>query len=1433
MQEGRTKKTPKRAGSRFSHEGLTWRNTSVTGLLVVVTLACLVWISDREVRSDIVAETGLLLHENNVTHEVVLKNSLQRLRRDVIFLSNTPPVLGLNRAHGNDGYDARDAITEEVWKQRLQEIFSAYLHAHPTATQVRYIGVESGGKEVIRVDQRDGNIVVTQPDKLQVKGGRSYFLETVRRKGDVYISDINLNRENGSVADLSERTIRAGIAVNDVRGGIAGIVIINTSADQILNSLASEIDANFNSYLLNENGYFINNSEVNKEGRSGSNEKDLVSSREQSASWSDVLPEILTKGDIAAVADGSTQYAEFNDQKAYFSVKALPFDEMNKQRVLYFVTAVPSQRIEDLVSKVRRTTIYSLLSISVLVLIFLYIVSLSIKRRELVNLKNSEIAAIVNHSPDAIIGLSSSGFVTSWNPGAEEMFGYTVGEAVGQSVLDLIVEEGRREEEVYILGEARRGSVIPHVEVRRRCKNGRLIHVEMTVSPVISEQGDVIGVANICRDTSPLKEAQRRILEVNASLEKTVTERTAELAALVSVQHAILDGAGYAIIATDIDGRITHFNPAAEVMLGYRADEAIGKLTPGAFHDATEVIERAKVLSKELGFTVKPGMDSVTTKPRMGISEELEWTFRRKDGSRFPVLLKVTVLSSEDGRVEGFLGIAMDLTLRKEAQKELIEAKENADRANRAKSDFLANMSHEIRTPMNAVIGMLQLIKSTPLSDKQADYVDKSRGAAKSLLLILNDILDLSKIESGKMLLDPISFSIDSLLKDVATIISIGVAKKPVEIVFEISPDVPSMVIGDSLRIQQILINIAGNAVKFTSRGEVVISIDLISSADDEVRLGFSVRDTGIGMTPEQQDKLFNSFSQAEAGTTRRFGGTGLGLVISKRLVHLMNGELELESHAGIGSTFSFSLLLQRSEDDEHLTEQIADEMLLKLRVLILDDNDVARAAIAQLAESLGWVAATASDSDEALRLIEEAVRKGEPYQVAFVDWFLPNAGAKALLPGLSKLATECSVDMSVIAMTPAHLSEQLADDIAAGGLKVDGAVNKPLTPSDLLDAASDVLLTRHRRSVRSGSGSGLQSDALFGLNILLVEDNVNNQQVAKELMEMAGGKVTIAEDGIVAVDILRDDGFLFDVVLMDIQMPRMDGYAATGKIRKELGLVDLPIIAMTANAMPNDRQACFDAGMNEHVGKPFEVDNLIGVILTSVSETPPSKVSVLRASQAPSEKPASKTANQGDDFPAALKRFNNDETFFCRHARGFVSRYAQGLTAIEKTLKDADHEAFFREIHSLKGLAATVGASQLERYLKEVEQYDKSDLWVDAATVMLPVADTLLLQAKESLTQFVDELSAAVKEDDRRLDIHPDGEGSAEQLTRKMDRLERHLGTVNMESLSVYEELKSALPFSWDIDLSLLEAAVYELDFDSAASHLDRVRQQVAAKFS
>jgi len=1255
MQDEGTKRTKTRGGFRFSHEGLTWRNASVTGLLVVVTLACLVWISDREVRSDIIAETGLLLHENNVTHGVVLKNSLQRLRRDVTFLSNTPPVLGLVRAHGNDGKDIQGKTTEAVWKQRLTEIFSAYLHSHPNATQVRYIGVAAGGREIVRVDQRDGEIVVIPEKALQVKGGRNYFQKTVERKGSVYISDINFNRENGSVADLSERTIRAGVAVVDSSGVVIGIVIINTSADHILNSLSNEIDASFDSYLLNENGYFINNSETDKNGVFGENAEELNSKRDAGlAKWSGVLPEVLKKGGFSAAKDGTIQYATFNGKEAYFSVKILEFDKVNLQRKLFIVTAVPARRIEEQVSKIRNTTIYILLSVSALVLLFLYIVSLSIKRRELVNLKNSEIAAIVNHSPDAIIGLSSSGYVRSWNPGAVEMFGYTVEESIGQSVLDLIVDRSRREDEMYLLGDARQGNVVPHVEVKRRRKDGSLIHVEMTVSPVLSEEGDVIGVANICRDTSPLKEAQRRILEVNASLEKTVTERTAELAGLVSVQRAILDGAGYAIIATTTDGLITHFNHAAEEMLGYPADEAIGKLTPGAFHEATEVIARAQELSEELGYTVKPGMDSVTTMPRMGISEEKEWTFRRKDGSRFPVLLKVTALLSEEGVVEGFLGIGVDLTARNEVQQELVKAKENADRANRAKSEFLANMSHEIRTPMNAVIGMLQLIKNTPLNEKQADYIDKSRGAAKSLLLILNDILDLSKIESGKMLLDPISFSIDSLLKDVATIISIGVSNKPVEIVFEISPEVPSMVVGDSLRIQQILINIAGNAVKFTSRGEVVISIDLVSSADDGVRLGFSVRDTGIGMTQEQQDKLFSSFAQAETGTTRRYGGTGLGLVISRRLIQLMSGDLTLESHAGIGSTFSFSLLLQKSDDEHHLKEQIADEVLLNLRVLILDDNDVARAAITQLAESIGWEVASARDSAEALRLIEEAIEQDEPYQVAFVDWFLPNAGAKALLPKLSKLAEENAVDMSVIAMTPAHLSERLADDIGGDGIEVDSVVSKPLTPSDLLDSAADVLLSKHRRALRSNTG--LKSDALFGLNILLVEDNVNNQQVAQELMEMAGAKVTVAEDGLVAVDILREDGLLFDAVLMDIQMPRMDGYAASRKIRNELGLESLPIIAMTANAMPNDRQACFDAGMNEHIGKPFEVDNLIDVLLASVSKAPLSRISALpvveKDAQEPAESVLKTTTHDENNFLTALKRFNNDKAFFSRHAR-------------------------------------------------------------------------------------------------------------------------------------------------------------------------------------
>jgi PAS domain S-box-containing protein len=550
------------------------------------------------------------------------------------------------------------------------------------------------------------------------------------------------------------------------------------------------------------------------------------------------------------------------------------------------------------------------------------------------------------------------------------------------------------------------------------------------------------------------------------------------------------------------------------------------------------------------------------------------------------------------GQLLGWVGSSTDITEARRAHDALMAAKQEAQRAGQAKGEFLANMSHEIRTPMNAMIGMLQLLRQTALTPRQEDYVDKSSVAANALLGLLNDVLDFSKVEANRLQLDPHPFDLHRLLQDLGVILGTGVGDKGVEILFEVAPGTPRRWVGDALRLQQVLTNLAGNAVKFTEHGEVAVGVWCPPAEGRGRRLGFAVRDTGIGIAPDQQGAIFEAFSQAEGSTARRYGGTGLGLAISQRLVRLMGGELTLVSVPGQGSTFSFDIPLQ--VDDRPEPPPSAEALEMKgLRVLVVDDHGPAREAIAGMATALGWQAEQAPGGEQALLRVEEQQRHGRHYDLVLVDARMP--GTDGWQTGRRLRALTQPRRTPLIIMVTAYGREALDRQQAQDPALLDGLLVKPITPSMLQDAVAEALQRNAPPAVAPPPAPAARPTPLAGLRVLVVEDNPANQQVATELLRAAGATVHLAPGGREAVDAVAAAQPLFDVVLMDVQMPGMDGYQATAQIRRRLGRMNLPIIAMTANVFPSDREAALAAGMNAHVGKPFKVDELVQVILQQV----------------------------------------------------------------------------------------------------------------------------------------------------------------------------------------------------------------------------------------
>ncbi|MEY4766790.1 MAG: hypothetical protein RI907_3463, partial [Pseudomonadota bacterium] len=543
---------------------------------------------------------------------------------------------------------------------------------------------------------------------------------------------------------------------------------------------------------------------------------------------------------------------------------------------------------------------------------------------------------------------------------------------------------------------------------------------------------------------------------------------------------------------------------------------------------------------------------------------------------------------------EVFNGFWTDVTVQKETEAAMRQAHAASQAATEAKSRFLANMSHEIRTPMNAILGMTHLALLEPLNDKARNYVDKAHRAASGLLQILNDVLDFSKIESGKLELEHTAFQLDQVISQMADVLGVRAEEKGLELLFTSPPELPTALVGDPVRLGQILVNLGTNAIKFTREGDVLIGCEVEGQRDGQITLHFWVRDTGIGMDAEQIDRLFQPFTQADSSTTRQYGGTGLGLSICRELVALMSGRIWVESAPGHGSTFHFTVRLGMQVEDAPPRRALLAEELRGKRLLLLDDNATALDVLGHMAGHLGLQVDTCASGEEALRCMQHALARGEPHHVLLTDWKMP--GMDGIAFARQALAMPPEHRPCVLLVTAFAREEALR---AAQGVGLAGVLNKPVTPSTLFNGLSAALgrdLPAAEVATNAGRLLQLAQQRLAGARVLLVEDQAMNQELARDLLERAGLRVVLASHGGEAIDALRTQG-PFDAVLMDCQMPVMDGYTATEAIRAQAQWQQLPIIAMTASAMANDRERVLACGMNDHITKPLELAQMFNIL--------------------------------------------------------------------------------------------------------------------------------------------------------------------------------------------------------------------------------------------
>ena len=719
-------------------------------------------------------------------------------------------------------------------------------------------------------------------------------------------------------------------------------------------------------------------------------------------------------------------------------------------------------------------------------------------------------------------------------------------------------------------------------------------------------------------------------------------------------------------------------------MLGYEVDEYMESAAFWQEHVHPDDFSRVEAKQKELFETGQ------------NVSE---YRFRMKDGSYCWVSDEQHLIhgSENDDKPSEVVGSWNNIDTRKEAERalehakvELQKAAEVAQEANEAKSSFLANMSHEIRTPMNAIIGLSHLALKTDLQPRQRDYVAKIKNSGEHLLGILNDILDFSKVEAGKLEVETIDFDLDKVLENVGNLISEKASEKGLELIFDIDPSVSRHLRGDPLRLGQILINFCNNAVKFTEKGEVVVSAEVLEDKTDSQRIAFSVRDTGIGLTEQQIGRLFQAFEQADTSTTRRFGGTGLGLAISKRLAELMGGDVGVTSKPGNGSTFRFTVHLDKAVAAPR--RRVLQSDLRGRRALVIDDNSHARNVLAGMLGNMGFGVDEAPSGEEAIEMVEQLTKSGGFYDIAFVDWQMP--GLDGVETGKRILSVSGSDKAPHLVMVTAYGREDVLRQAEKSGF--ENVLIKPVTSSILFDTTADALGADVETGAAKPASLVFDASSIRGSRILLVEDNEINQEVAIGQLEDAELFVDLAENGAEAIRMVRDNEY--DAVLMDMQMPVMDGIEATKVIRSEPQFEKLPIIAMTAAAMAADRDRCLEAGMNDHITKPIDPDQLLGALVRWLKPQGDGGAIPLDREQTGSTPEVPGVAEAPleiaeIDVASALKRTGGNRSRYESLLRRFAQKQANVIETIRTLLSSGDVATAERAAHSLKGASSTLGA--------------------------------------------------------------------------------------------------------------------------------------------
>ncbi len=913
-------------------------------------------------------------------------------------------------------------------------------------------------------------------------------------------------------------------------------------------------------------------------------------------------------------------------------------------------------------------------------------------RTQELSLREAESRSIIEASPNGLVIVNRQGRIVRVNRAVEELFGYCREELIGEAIRMLFPDGDELSPDCFEQGLASQAAAggPSFRDCTGRAKDGSPLPLEVGLSPIETVRGTHVLASMI--DLTERRRADEQMMLVSNRL----------------------------LLATKAGGiGVWDYDVVNNVLVW---DERMYKLygiSPARFSGAYEAWEQG--LHPE-------DRERERDKLQRALRGEGEFNTEFRvvwpdDGSVHYVKANGTVLRDASGAAVRMIGTNWDITAQRRAGEELQVARDQAEAASRAKSDFLANMSHEIRTPMNGIIGMADLLRATPLRREQREYVDLISRSADSLLAIINDILDFSKIEAGKLGLDSVEFDVRETIGDTLHTLAYRAQGKGLELAYQVHQEVPERIIGDPGRLRQILINLVGNAIKFTERGEVVVDVAMESATHDQVSLHVAVQDTGIGIAPEKQSSIFESFTQAESSTTRTYGGTGLGLAISRRLVQLMKGRIWVESEVGKGSIFHFTVVFGKGSGASSGWHS-APETLDGLPVLVVDDNATNRRILEEVLKSWDMSPVCATNGPEALEILSRASQAGTPFRLVLLDVMMPKMDGIEVSRLIRDLYGNAAPEILHLSSAGRPVSERLGE---AAGIEAPrpGSIIlvKPVKPSALLDEITRLFgsATRQEEAVAVTEGGG---QAVRPMKILLAEDGRVNQMVATKILEDRGHKVVLAEDGQEAVELHESETEPFDAILMDVQMPRLDGYAAASAIRKaERGTGEhIPIVAMTANALKGDREKCLAAGMDDYVAKPVRARELCAVLekfaetVAEVGTAPGADLQIL---------------NRGK-FRESLK----DVGLMRELIDIFPEEAGAALEKARHALEAGDAEALHRAAHSLKGM---IGVYEGQRAREAALQLDKAARAgdVQSSAGLLAVCEREVEALRKELSDF------------------------------------------------------------------------------------------------